>query len=478
MIPELLQPAPPPDRRFVAWRHPKAVVWLVLGLAACSESESWVPLDPQGALTFVLATATEPMGPWQITVGADVDSPVVRVSAEHEVLLLLYDEAPEDLGLRGPNPVSCRVLDPRSTLRLSGDDPTEVAGEPLPAALVEALVGDRFRCERCPPFAISPVVSDRSGRFKGAAWFDDDSALVASDQGFSRASRTQVQTLGACVGLTEEPRVVANAGPGRFWVGGDRGELSRVRFESGGTRCVVETSTSVQGRRDANSAYRHIGALAPQPDDPEAHDLLAVRATGEVFRWTAVGLVRLGRMENHPEAAEHIYPSIVRIDAERSVTSSGWNRVYRWRGDQLEREEVLDLMEDSIATQPRDRVSTLSIDPLAGQLLLGSLHGDVWARDLDGGEWSFLYQSPLVDAIGALVPLGRGFAVIQEAGELTFFHREAGGCETLTRLPLGRRSAPCRIVLSRTGRVMVADLLGSDSAGGGVIWIQDPSSEP
>lgn len=449
---------------------------LALLLSGCASGEAFVPLDDQGATTFILASSDDEDSSWTFIVGTREDSPVLRVPAESSVLLLLYDETPESLGLRGPGPVSCRVLQPRAGLRLASDGAMEAAAVTIPRALVAALVGGEYRCELCPPFEITSVSNDRSGRFTGAAWLDENNAIVSADHGFSRVTETSIEALGECEGLTQAPRALANAGSGRFWVAGGSRQLSLIRFEADGARCIVETSTTMARSRPGPGENLDFQAIAARPDDPAAHDLMAVRGTGEVFRWDTTGLRRIGRMENHPNAAEHLYASLLRLDAERSITSSGWNQVYLWSGDVLERQEHIDLPSDAIATQPKDRITTLAYDTLEERLVLGSLYGDVWVRPVDGREWSSVFQSSLVDAIGSVIPLTRRYVIVHEGGELTYTHREIGGCPTLTRLPLARRSAPGRVTLARGRRIMIADLAGSDAVPGAAIWIEDPSS--
>lgn len=464
-----------------------AALWVSIG---CSAPIEFVPLPDGDAPTIVLASRARGEMTWSLWLRTPLETrwtlrravtdppPTDRLGADRESVLLLYDESPESLGLREGSAASCRVLSPRARFVLVRSDETwswEVLAS-LPNGLGDALVGDGARCDPCAPVKLTGLRADSTMRMTGAAWFEDGSALAINQDGLWRVTMDGITPLPSCAGLSEAPYTAAAAGGGRFWVGGDTAELALVRLSESG--CTVETSTRVATVPAVPHSYTRFEVVAPPPGDAAAHDLLALRGTGELFRWTSAGLRRLAILDPHPSVPEETYSALLRLDATRAVASFGWNRVYAWDGDTLVETEPLRLNPPTVTSRPRDRITSLDLDPHAQQLIAGTAYGELFARPLGENRWRSLAVSTVLDEIGA-VRRGRvRYLVIHAGGDLTFLHDETGLCQSPLRIPVSSRSAPHRVVLEREGTWLIADANGFDVRPAAVSWLEEFPAGP
>lgn len=447
-------------------------VLLALTMIGCGASVEFVPLEEDRATT-ILASRAPDAAAWEIRFRALHDdawsssenipsAPTTEtIPADQEALLLLYDESPEALGLRGASETSCRVLQPearRALAQRNGEWTWQEITE-LPSSLLDALVGSPLRCDPCAPMQIDGLTADSTLQFRGAAWFDESSAITLNEDGLWRVTREQITPLPRCDGLTETPHAIAAAGDGRFWIGGAMSELARVHISLSG--CVVETSTQAAALPGAAGPPGRFVAVAARPGDEAAHDLLALRESGEFFRWDAAGLRHLGTLEPHPSRPAEAYPTLLRLDPTRTVASIGWDHVYFWEGDSLVRTESVPLNAPTTSARPRDRITSLDHDRSSDRLLAGTAYGEVFSRPLDAPTWSSFLQSTVADEIGAVRRSHVRYLVIHAGGDLTFLHGEGGLCSSPLRFPLASRSAPHRIVLERDGSWLIGDVNGS-----------------
>lgn len=459
-----------------------AALWVSVG---CSAPSEFVPLPDDDADTIVLASRARGDMAWSLWLRTPAEArwtprravedapPTDRLGEDRESLLLLYDESPDSLGLHEAWEASCRVLSPRARFVLVRSDESWSweAVQSLPDRLGDALVGDGARCDPCAPMKLTGLRADSTMRMTGAAWFEDGSALALNQDGLWRVTMDGITPLPSCEELSEPPYTAAAAGGGRFWLGGDAGELALVRLSEAG--CSVETSTRVATVPDVPHRYTRFEVVAPRPGDEATLDLLALRATGELFRWSSSGLHRLAILDPHPSGPDETYSALRRLDATRAAASFGWDRVYRFDGDALVETEPLVLTPPPVTSRPRDRITSLDLDLHAQQLIAGTAYGELFVRPLGESRWRSLAASTVLDEIGA-VRRGRArYLVIHAGGDLSFLHDETGLCQSPLRIPVSSRSAPHRVVLEREGAWLIADANGFDVRPAAVSWLEE-----
>lgn len=445
----------------------------LLFLVACGSGAVHLAPPDLDALTLVLAHRPDPATDWTVAVYAPTQVWTAEVSSADAVYLLGYAETVGELGLEGNGRPDCRLRHPdriAKLVELEGNW-TWAALDGAPTEVLDAVIGDPRRCNACAVPQMRSVVATHTYRYRGVAWLEDGSLLGVHENGYARITLDAIEVLPGCGLASLRPIAIAALGDDRFLIGGADGELIQARFSDGARTCVVETSTQTPVG-ELTPVQAGFDAIAVNPEDPGAFDYYALRNTGELYRWTAEGLRLVGVQRLHPEATEAMPASLLRLDAARLLTSVGSKEVVFWENDQVVKTDVLDLPTAGVSNTPRDRVTALYVDPRLPRYLAGTATGEVWARDVAGGSWTKEFQSPVLEAVGAIFALSDRYVILQDGGDAASWAFDGGVCGDSFRIPMASGGSSCKLVARRGELVALADAMGSSNSLAGVVWVE------